>query len=64
MLYIILFLRKRHKVRGKGDVFLGFHADTCAAIIMQLFEDKKCPYDEVEQSVYNEVSLIVILLSI
>ncbi|CAG2226879.1 RNF213 [Mytilus edulis] len=55
--------RKRHKVRGKGDVFLGFHADTCAAIIMQLFEDKKCPYDEVEQSVYNEITTHSKLLS-
>ncbi|CAC5422253.1 RNF213 [Mytilus coruscus] len=50
-----LYQRNKSKLRGKGDVFLGFHADTCAAIIMQLFEDKKCPYDVMEQSVHNEI---------
>lgn len=37
---------------------MGYHADTCAAIIMQLFEDKKCPYDDFEQSICQEVCQI------
>ncbi|CAG2216928.1 RNF213 [Mytilus edulis] len=41
--------------RSIGEVFMGYHADTCAAIIMQLFEDRQCPYDEIEQSICQEI---------
>ncbi|CAG2239382.1 RNF213 [Mytilus edulis] len=50
-----LMQRDRRKERSIGEVFMGYHADTCAAIIMQLFEDRKCPYDEIEQSICQEV---------
>ncbi|XP_076109129.1 E3 ubiquitin-protein ligase rnf213-alpha-like [Mytilus galloprovincialis] len=50
-----LMQRERRKERSIGEVFMGYHADTCAAIIMQLFEDKKCPYDEIEQSICQEI---------
>jgi hypothetical protein len=36
---------------------MGYHSDTCAAIIMQLFEDKKCPHDDLEKNVTYEVYL-------
>ncbi|XP_071137105.1 E3 ubiquitin-protein ligase rnf213-alpha-like [Mytilus edulis] len=49
--------RDKKKERSIGEVFMGYHADTCAAIIMQLFEDKKCPYDDFEQSICQEILL-------
>ncbi|CAC5380698.1 RNF213 [Mytilus coruscus] len=50
-----LMQRDRRKERSIGEVFMGYHADTCAAIIMQLFEDKKCPYEDIEQNICQEI---------
>lgn len=42
-------------MRSIGEVFIGYHTDASAAIIMQLFEDRKCKCDNIDNEVRDEV---------
>jgi len=52
-LYIIIFRKDKRKV---GDAFMGYHDDTCAAIILHVYQEKGCD-DQAISQIEREVSV-------
>ena len=48
-LYIIFFRKGKRKI---GDAFMGYHDDTCAAIILHVYQD-----DQAISQIEREVSV-------
>ncbi|XP_063404431.1 E3 ubiquitin-protein ligase rnf213-alpha-like [Mytilus trossulus] len=43
------YMRKKKDIRKIGDAFMGYHADTCAAIILHVCQEKRCNDEAVSQ---------------
>ena len=52
-LYIICFRKGKRKI---GDAFMGYHDDTCAAIILHVCQEKRCD-DQAISQIEREVSV-------
>jgi hypothetical protein len=52
-LYIIFFREGKRKI---GDAFMGYNDDTCAAIILHVYQEKRCD-DEAISQIEREVSV-------
>ncbi|CAC5418278.1 RNF213 [Mytilus coruscus] len=43
------YMRKKKDIRKIGDAFMGYHADTCAAIILHVCQEKRCNDEAISQ---------------
>jgi hypothetical protein len=66
-LYIIFFRKGKRKI---GDAFMGYHDDTCAAIILHVCQEKRCDDQAITFFIYlyskngmNTLFYFVVLLN-